>query len=390
VNALAGLAVWGALIVLPLPAAEWNWPVMSGEFGGEFAPLALPGAPSLRWKMAVHSDDSGLRRTEIAMEGPGTAARVALQLAPDGRIQWRLESARLELDTWFALLAPKLGWETAGAVAQGTVVLEGDGTWQEGRAGGRARIRLEDGRFDDPARKLAIEGIAFDLTLEDLAGRRSAPAQTLTWKSGRLDTIGFGAGRMQFSIAGEQVQVDQSVVGIWGGEIRLAAFAFATGRMEMSVLARVVGIEIAQLLPLLPPVVSAARGRLDGSLSLRRDSTGIQIGAGRLAMSAGEPAELNLVPTPGLLSSSLPASVLKYYPGLAKIESGETPLRASRLEVEFTPGGDAEGRTASVRLDGGPVDPQLRAPVELVVNVRGPLESLVRLGTSSRLRFGSP
>jgi len=30
----------------------------------------------------------------------------------------------------------------------------------------------------------------------------------------------------------------------------------------------------------------------------------------------------------------------------------------------------------------------LRAPIDLTINVRGPLESLVKFGTNSRLRFG--
>ena len=80
--------------------------------------------------------------------------------------------------------------------------------------------------------------------------------------------------------------------------------------------------------------------------------------------------------------------VLQHYPGLKKIEMGEAPLRAEELEVTFTPGGDSEGRTARVHIAGGPVDPNLKAPIDLNVNVRGPLQSLIQFGTNSRLRFG--
>jgi hypothetical protein len=67
---------------------------------------------------------------------------------------------------------------------------------------------------------------------------------------------------------------------------------------------------------------------------------------------------------------------------------GQMPLRAEVLEVTFTPLGDAAGRTAWVHLAGGPVDPNLKAPIDLTVNVQGPLQSLIRFGTNSRLRFG--
>jgi hypothetical protein len=34
------------------------------------------------------------------------------------------------------------------------------------------------------------------------------------------------------------------------------------------------------------------------------------------------------------------------------------------------------------------VDPALKSPVVLQINVRGPLESVVKFGTHSKLRFG--
>ena len=64
----------------------------------------------------------------------------------------------------------------------------------------------------------------------------------------------------------------------------LSAFGFSLKRFELSVLARVTGLEVGQLLPLLPPVLAEAAGRLDGSFTVRRDNSGIQIGAGRLML----------------------------------------------------------------------------------------------------------
>jgi hypothetical protein len=150
------------------------------------------------------------------------------------------------------------------------------------------------------------------------------------------------------------------------------------------------GVAVDQILFLLPPVLAEARGRLDGNMVLKRDAGGIQIGTGRLALREGETADIRLTPTPGLLSASLPAAILKYYPGLGKMETGGIPLRAEVLEVSVTPQGDAQGRTASIHVAGGPTDPSLKAPIDLTVNVRGPLESLVKFGTNSRLRFGGP
>jgi len=391
VKAAASLAIGclGLALIPPLSAADAPWPAISGELTGAFTALQLPGAPTLRWKSGIQLDGTGARRTTIEAEGPGTRLGVVVAFDADQPMRWRLDSAEFDLATWFPVLLARLNPESAGMAAHGTLSVAGDGSWHDGWPSGNARIRIQDARLDDPVHHLSIEGIALDLGFEDLAARRTGPGQILTWTSARYEGIEVGAGQLTFALDGGQVQVEQISAAIWGGEIRLAAFAFALDRMEMSVIARLLGIDVAHLLPLLPPVVSEARGRLNGTVSIRRDASGIQIGAGRLELQPGEPVELRLAPTPGLLSRSLPSSVLKHYPGLGKIEAGELPVLASRLEVAFTPGGDQEGRTASVYLAGGPTDPELRAPIELVVNVRGPLESLIKLGTSSRLRFGA-
>lgn len=384
-----GLAGWGLILAAAGSASELRLPLLDGNLEGDFTALQLPGAPPLHWKLEVTPVGQAGRAATVRIAGPGSELQAELRIDGTGAVQWRLNSSRLDLGTWFPAVLPMLGPEMAAATAQGTVTARGEGSWQAGRWIGRAEIEIADGRFEDPGRKTTVEGIALKLVLEDVGALRSAPGQIMSWTSARFDTIPLGAGRMTFALEGEQIQVEDASSAIWGGEVKLAAFAFALSRMEMSVIARVIGIDLAQLLTLLPPVLAEARGRLDGSFSVRRDSSGLQIGAGRLALQSGEPAELKLAPTPGLLSGSLPPTVLKYYPGLGEIETGQIPLQATLLEVAFTPGGDSEGRTASVHLTGGPVDPKLRAPIDLTINVRGPLESLIKFGTNSRVRFGS-
>lgn len=385
---MLGALGWLGVLCALASAAEIKLPLIDGELGGIVSALKLPGAPELHWKIGLTRSGGAGREADVAIDGAGTAIRAHVRLDAAGELSWRLDSARLDLAVWSPVLASQIGPEWAQAALQGIVTAAGDGTWRRGGWGGRGRIALTEVRVEDPARKVLFEGIAAELVFDDLAARRTPARQTLRWRAGHFDTIALGAGELFFSIDGEQVTVEQASTKIWGGEVNLAAFGFSLRKMEMSLDARVVGIEVAALLPLLPPVLAEAEGRLDGSFTLRRDSSGFQIGAGRLALQGGQPAELKLAPTPGLLSGSLPPAVLKYYPGLGKIETGEIPLRASLLEVAFTPEGDAEGRTASIHLAGGPVDPKLRAPIDLTINVRGPLESLVKFGTSSKLRFG--
>ncbi len=385
-RAVVGL---GLILATPASASAIRLPLLDGNLEGDFTALQLPGAPPLHWKLEVIPTGQTGRAATVRITGAGTDLQAELRIDGTDAIQWRLNAGRLDLVTWFPAVVPLLGPEQAAASAQGAMTVRGEGSWRGGRWTGRAEIEIAGGRFEDPGGKTTVEGIALKLVLEDVGALRSAPGQIVSWTSAQFDTIPLGAGRMTFAFEGEQVRVENATAALWGGEVKLAAFAFAISRMEMSVIARVIGIDLAQLLTLLPPVLAEARGRLDGSFAVRRDSSGLQIGAGRLALQSGEPAELKLAPTPGLLSGSLPSTVLKYYPGLGQIETGQIPLQAGLLEVAFTPGGDAEGRTASIHLTGGPVDPKLRAPIDLTINVRGPLESLIKFGTNSRVRFGS-
>lgn len=388
--ALLGVALaWQGAAAEPAAKEKtWRLPPLDGELEGDFRPLTVAGAPSVHWKVALRPVGAGIRLAEVEIDGPGTRLRAELKLDAAGNGTWRVFEARIDVAPWSPAVVGFLGEEFASASARGVVTLEGEGTLRDGVPGGRARLSVRGGRVEEPGRKLLLEGIGLDLAIEDIAARRSAAGQSLTWNGGNYETIPIGHGHVEFSVAGEQVQVEEASVEVFGGEIVVASFSFSTVRREASVIARVVGIDVAKILPLLPPVLSSARGRVDGSVALHRTPSGVQIGSGSLALRSGETADLRLAPTPGLLSSSLPEAVLKYYPGLGQIETGEVPLRADQLEVAFTPGGDAQGRTASIHLVGGPVDPNLRAPVDLNINVRGPLESLIKFGTDSRLRFG--
>lgn len=388
-RSLAAL-IAGAIAFARVPAADKAWiPPLDGQLEGEFTPLKLAGSPPLRWAVTFQTTEPRRRQGKFTVEGPGAALRGDVELDPFAEGTWRLTEARVELGQWLGAIAPFLSPELAKVALQGAMEATGEGTWRGGVLGGRATLTLRDGRLDDPAHKFGLEGVTLTARFEDLAGRRTAPAQVLAWRSGHYDTFAIGEGRVVFALQGDALHVQEAVVGVLGGELTLSSFVMSTQRSDVSVTAQVRGVDVTQLLFLLPPVLADARGRLDGRLALRRDDAGIQIGTGRLALRPGDTAELRLAPTPGLLSKSMPAAVLQHYPGLGKIEMGEMPLRADVLEVTFTPQGDDAGRTAWVHVAGGPVDPKLRAPIDLNINVRGPLESLVKFGTNSRLKFGA-
>ncbi|HEY1110469.1 MAG TPA: YdbH domain-containing protein [Opitutaceae bacterium] len=390
------LLAWGWAVLawsapameLRLPHGAWEIPPLDGELTGEFFTYEIDGAPPLQWTLKLRTPRPGVRACDVTLSGPGTALRAEALIDQQGNGTWRLHESTIDLAYWAWASLDYIGEEFRGATTSGTVTFSGDGTWRGGVMHGRARVGIREGVLDHPGRKVKIEGIDLALELDDIQQRRSAAGQSLRWRSGAFELVPFGLGHVAFSLTGDQVSVEEASVEVFGGELVLAAFGFSTARREMSVIARVVGVQVEQVLQFLPKIVSSARGRVDGSVAIHRTPAGIQIGSGSLALRADEPAEVRLAPTPGLISASLPPTVLEYYPGIGKIETGEVPLRAERLEISFMPLGDAQGRTAVLRLAGGPVDPSLRAPVDLTINVRGPLDQLIRFGMDSRVQLG--
>jgi hypothetical protein len=369
------------------PLVAWKVPPLDGELKGEVNVPVLDGTPKLSWKLTVRAGKPRARNVDFEIEGEGLRLRGEARLDPAGEGTWRVANGEINVGQWFRVV-PLFAPAIAGASAGGNLNFTAEGTWRDGAVGGKAVISVREGRLDDPQHKILLEGISVDVEFVDLATLRTAPAQVFTWRSGRYDVVPLGVGRIEFEMDQNEVRVTSSLIDVFGGELQVGSLVVSTKRPEFSVDARMVGVAVDQVLFLLPPVLTDARGRLDGHVALKRDASGLQIGAGNLSLRPGDTAELRLAPTPGLISSSLPGMVLQHYPGLKEIEMGQTPLRAEVLEVTFTPLGDAQGRTAWVHVAGGPVDPNLRAPIDLTVNVQGPLQSLIRFGTNSRLRFG--
>jgi len=377
---------------LALGAESPSWPGIVGEIHGRLE--ALPAAPALQWSLTVMLGENGLPKLAVRAEGESTLVEAEIELlaaAPDA-LRWRLKSVELDLARWSETLAAQ--WPAlAGATLGGRVRVSGEGEWREGRLSGRVLFQLTEGRVDLPAKKLTLEGLELTLQIDDLAARRTAPAQLFTLRGGHYDTITLGAGRFVFALDGDNAQVTEAALEALGGRLVLAPFALSLAQPELTIAARAEQIDVTLLLPLLPPILAEAHGRLDGELTFHRDANGgLQIAFARLALRPETTAELRLLPSPGLLTGSLPPKVLKYYPGLMKIETGEMPMRADRLEVHITPSGDSEGHSATVHLEGGPVDPSLHTPLVFDLNVNGSLEAvaplLMKLGAGTRLSVG--
>lgn len=383
---LALVLLVAARAALP-PPAEWKLPPLDGELSGEFDAIKLGGAPKVKWTATLRTATPRERHLVFSLEGHGLRLRGEARVDPMGEGSWQLHEAEIDFGVWFGWLAPSAAPELADLIIAGSVSASGEGTWRGGKVGGRAKIALRDGRLESPARKSRFEGVVFTVTIEDLQARRTAPGQNFTWTSGRYDQVDLGAGSVEFRLDGDQVKIALATIAVFDGDLAVRSVEFSTKKPEFTASAQMTGVDIGKLVFLLPEILTQASGRLDGYVDLTRDAKGISIGEGYLGLRPGEPATLQFVSRPGVLSAALPPAINKLYPGILQMETAGIPLQADELQVRFVPRGDEEGRTAWVHLAGRPVDPAFKGPIDLTLNVRGPLDELFNAGANSTLRL---
>ncbi len=372
--------------VLPLPS-EWKLPPVDGELSGDFDAVMLGGAPKLKWTVTLRTERPRERQVEFLIEGYGLRLKGDARVDPLGEGNWRLAEAQIDLGVWFGWLAPHAAPDLSHLLLAGNLSLKGEGTWRDGQLGGSAKVDLQGGRIENAQRKTLFEGVAFSVVIEDLAARRTAPGQVFTWTQGRYDTIELGAGRIEFALAGDKATIALATIAVFGGELAARSVEFSIKRGEFSASAQMTGIDVGKLIFLLPEILTRATGRLDGYIDLTRDANGIAVGSGFLGLRPGVPATLQFVPRPGILSAALPPAVNKLYPGILQMETAGIPLLAEALELRFEPKGDEQGRTAWVHLAGRPADSTFKGPIDLTMNIRGPLNEVFNAGANSTLRL---
>lgn len=394
-------AALSALLLVPAARADdWTLPPVVGQLEGDFAALKLPGAPKLHWKANIAAADAGARAVELAIDGPGTRMRTELRIDAHGDGTWRVLEAQVDIAVWFAAVAPQVSAGLASVTAAGMISATGAGELHGGAVTGRVEIELSDGQVHDVARTWSVTGVK----------ARAAVAVPSLATDG-LVRIGIGEvaagnlsardGEVELAIdAKQQVHVTRAVAAALNGRVEATPFDFPLAQPEVKTEWRVDDVEIAQLARLLPPVLSAATGRVSGRVAMAWNSRqGFVPGTGRLQVEPGGGAELRLAPQPGFLTSRVPRKI-SLIPGLVTIdnpayeplrslEMGETTLQIESLDIGLRPEGDPNGRTARVVLTAKPEKRKEVESVRFEINVKGPLTDVLRFGIEHNLSLSA-
>ncbi|MBX3738124.1 MAG: YdbH domain-containing protein [Candidatus Didemnitutus sp.] len=403
----ASIRVEGAKVPVTVDGSDtnpWQWASYSGGGGGTTTTLAVPAEEvsidgvlvvqaageqqqDVRVQFAVKPAGKDRWSGDVNATAPGFAAKIGGEFNyASGTWKFQVADAQLDLAQWQDFigqmvvlpggkwsLAGKLRGSATGAYAGGKLALAGD-------------VELSDARFEFPARNVVADGVSAKFHFRDLDKFISEPGDVhvASLTAGEIKTTNLEL-QLAFDTV-EKIAVSHATLEAFGGRLAAEPFRFFPRQNELEAVLLVDGLVVEQLLALARDVPAKATGRVDGRVPLRIDGAGIRFGTGWLELKRGVYAEVQFN-ADGLLTSGVAPNSAQYTV-MKKIEAGLLRLKLAELRLDIRPPKAPPGRSAIVHLAGSPVDPEVKAPVTLDLNVNGPFESLLNLGLNSRVSFG--
>lgn len=347
------------------------------------------GVPDRELPLQVEARESGagVWTATGVLDGPATSMRATAtyEAGPD-RLTFQVPAAALDLGAWRdfiqrAIVLPGGAWDVAGKFS-GTA----EGAWADHALRLAGQVRLQDGTLANAGRNVALTGIDAALDFTDLNHLQSKPGSI---HARELRAGNLVASDLDFHLAfrdADHLAVSAATLRVLGGRLTAEPFVLQLDRGELEATVQADSLDIAEILALAKDVPATAVGRVNGRVPIRINSAGLRFGTGWLELTPGVRAEVQLR-AKGMLTSGVAPSNASF-PVLQKVENGLLRLRLTEMRIDLHPPNAPAGRSAELHFAGEPVDPSVKAPVSLDVNINGPLEQLVNFGFDRRVNFG--
>jgi len=384
------------------------WPLIRGELSGELIVRGPGDFPPLKWTLRATPYMDGNASTLI-VSAPGLKLE-AITTGPDvnGVLAWRVTKGELDLAQWERRLARHAGVEglPADLTVTGTATFGGEGTWRDGEWEGRLHTSIT-GAMGSETQNWSVPG--FEASAELLRRGKDLLVQSLRVRAPEAMVLGVALHNLGLEATGDEpdrLQVTAVGVDALGGRVRLRPFTVDPLNPVIATTAEMVEVSLAELAELVPEALKEASGQVSGSMELTWSaSLGPKTGAGSLTVTQGNPANFRLADSPGFLTQHAPERIQLLpdkmgalarwlslnnpaYETLRRIEMGEMPLQVEDLSIVLYPDGPDGPRSAAVRVTARPTTAgSVVDKVTFAINVSGPLDQVLKLGTSEGVSF---
>lgn len=344
---------------------------------------------ALTVKLAAKQKADDRWDAQVQVDGPGLGlAATGTYDQRDNLLDFTVPTVNVDLKTWQAFaervvpMPATNGWEIEGRLTGRAA-----GRVAAGKVAAAGNFQLREGQLRHAAKALTAEGVELDLEFTDLTGMRTKPG-SLRVRELRTGTLTLRELEAGAALAGpDRIDVSHLKLSALGGTVQTEPFSLAPSRDELTAVLLVDGISIEQVMALTKDLPAKAKGQVNGRFPINLNASGLHLGTGWLTLTSGVNAEIEFN-AKGLLTGGVSPNNPSYAV-LQKIESGLLKLGISELRLDIQPPDGPAGRSATLHLKGAPLDPEVKAPVILDLNVNGPLEKLLKLGMGSSLGVGA-
>ncbi|HEY8993206.1 MAG TPA: YdbH domain-containing protein [Lacunisphaera sp.] len=342
---------------------------------------------ALTLKLAAHPSTQGVwaGTAEVTALGLGLRGEGSYDLR-SGDLAFKIPEATLDLQPWQGFLqqlapAPAEDW-----IVEGKLSGNAEGRLAGDKLTASGRVTLREGRAVSAAKAITAEGVEADLEFTDFAAATTKPG-TLSireLRTGQLVLRDFAT-----TLALEEtdrIAVGHATLQALGGSVTAEPFTLVPSRAELEAVLLADGISIEEVMALTEDLPAKASGRVNGRVPVHLGADGLRFGTGWLALKPGVQAAIQFNAKGLLTGGAAPGT--PSYAVLQKVETGLLKLRVNELRLDIRPPNAPADRSAQLHVKGEPIDPEIKAPVILDLNVNGPLEKLINMGMDSRLSIG--
>jgi hypothetical protein len=314
------------------------------------------------WVGTLVAEGAGFR-----LAGAGSLLRAGQEL------DFQILSSELDLETWAQhiqrmVILPGMPWKMGGKL---TGVAEGSVTAR--RFAATSRVNLRDGRMRAGTRDVAAEGAEAELEFSDLWKLRTKSG-ALRMRELRVGRIPLHEVVVDFGLwGGQTVLVNGASFRALGGEARVQSFRYQLSRRDLSAVVEAENLDVSRLLDLLVDRPAEVTGRVDGTLPLRIDETGVRLQRGHLSLRAGPDAALTVKAADLLRSgATLPTTTIE---ALRSAGEESVKLQLDKLDLEIRPHDIPLGGSARLIGEGKGAN----GPIAFVITVNGSVEKRLRI-----------
>ena len=345
-----------------------SWQRLEGQgitvFPDGFAWSADGGAVELR---------AGVRLAESAVRAQALV-RVPLANPQDMHVTVTLPETELTADDAVAALVRD---KTKGIELTGRMSAEADARFRRARPSVTARARFSDGRVQSG--DTVVEGLATELSFMGGGIFRTIERPFVSFEQVKSGNIVLGRGRADFHVTPRGVTIDRMDVACCKGTLNAYALDWDFKNPKAAFTVYADRIDMGEALMMMVPFKGQMEGVLYGRQPVVINNGRITLLPGYLYSLPGQGGKLRL-DDPQQVRTLLDQSGIKgdVQEPLSKALSN---LDFSMLKFDLEPREDGEG-TLRIKLVGKSNDKDWPAPVDLNLNLHGPLEELINTGRS--------